>query len=100
MNDPILSKLLDDGLAVMAPNDPAKPQLSACLRLTADSPAQTYSLSFYFYRDTPGREAYGSGSTPDEALESFRAKYVPPLTKEGQIAALKAKIAELEGGAK
>lgn len=98
MNSETLQKLLADGLALMAENDPAKPCVRASLTASADLPATVYTLYFYDYSVTPSREAYGHGTTPEAALEDFKSKYQPPLTVEGQIAALKAQIAKLEGG--
>ena len=97
INSETLPKLLADGLALMEPNDPAKPYVRACLTVAADMSAPFYSLYFYSYCETPTREAFGTGSTPEAALETFKAKYQPPLTTAGQIAALKAQIAKLEG---
>jgi hypothetical protein len=98
MNTETLQKLLHDGLAIMEPNDPAKPQLRARLYVGSDYLGPIVSLSFYDYSPTPPRECHGSGSTAEEALAEFRANYRALLTKEGQIAALKAQIAALEGG--
>lgn len=97
MKNPILEKLLADGLALMEPNDPARPYLRAALTASADISGPVYALYFYDYSQTPSREAYGAGSTPEAALETFKAKYQPPLTTAGRIAALKAELAALEG---
>ena len=92
-----LRPLLEAALALMAPNDPAKPYVRASLTASADVFGPVYTLYFYDYSQTPSREAYGAGSTPEAALETFKAKYQPPLTTAGRIAALKAELAKLEG---
>jgi hypothetical protein len=96
INSETLPKLLADGLALMKPNDPAKPYVRASLTASADVSGPVYALYFYDYSQTPSREAYGSGSTPEAALENFKVKYQPPLTVAGKIAALRAELAGLE----
>jgi len=97
MNTETLQKLLDDGLAVMSPNDPARDRLTARLSVITDFAGPIIGLFFYDYRDTPNRDCHGCGKTADEALADFKANYKAPLTKADRIAALRAQLAELEG---
>jgi hypothetical protein len=96
INSETLPKLLADGLALMEPNDPALAKLTAETSITADSVGPKFMVYFFIYGENK-RETFGSGATPEAALEDFKAKYQPPLTTAGQIAALKAQIAKLEG---
>ena len=97
MNITTLQKLLDDALAVMEPNDPAKTHVIASLNCRADSPTPEFVVSFYYYQESPKREACGIGGTPENALAAFMADYQPPETPALKLARLKAEVAKLEG---
>jgi len=92
----IIQKLLDDGLAVMEPNDPARELLKASLTISANE-MPMFCVRFYSYAEKPSREAFGYGNSPDEALEEFNSKYIPPLTREMEIKELETKLAALKG---
>ena len=93
-----LRELLNAGLAIMAPNDPAKLNLAARLAVLADCLSPIVTLSFYSYAETPCRECYGSGQTAEEALEDFRTNYKAPLTPAERAAELRRQADELEAG--
>ena len=92
-----LRPLLEAALAVMEPNDPARENINVRACLPADG-SGFFSVSFYRYSEQPHREAYGAGRTAEEALEAFKEKYTPPLTKKDRIAALRAELAKMEAG--
>jgi hypothetical protein len=96
MQNPILQKLLSDGLAIMTPDDPARPALNAAQFASADESADRFSIYFNsFGEDT--RCVRGHGTSPEEALADFAARYSPRGSRSAKIAALEKELAELKG---
>jgi len=89
-----LRPLLEAALAIMKPNDPAKEAVSVSINATAEN-RLTYVISFYCYGEDQ-RKVYASSLTRYGVIDEFKSKYIPPVTRESQIAFHRAELAKLE----
>ncbi len=87
-----LRPLLEAGLAIMSPHDPAREGLQADVTIFAGLKDPQFTL---FY-STPVTSLHACGRTPDEAVEKFRAKYKGPKTNSQRAAELRAEADKLE----
>jgi hypothetical protein len=89
-----LRPLLEAALAIMEPNDPAKESVAVSINANSEN-RLTYVVSFYCYGEDE-RKVFASSVTRYGVIDEFKAKYVPPVTRESLIAFHRSELAKLE----